>query len=238
MRIGTNYYVELTCKRDGRVNSIAASIMCADQLNLAEELKRLEEAKVELLHCDVMDGIFVNNLAMGPYVLEQIKKQTTIPLDIHLATEQPSKYIDMFASIKPKYISFHVEASDDVERDIKKIRDYGIEPVLALSPQSSIDMIKPYLSMVPMLLIMTVNPGFAGQKFNYSVLEKMEELNGLLEMMENKPLIEVDGSINQTTIPLLVERGANVYVLGTSALFNKQEGSYIDKVRNIKELIN
>lgn len=215
---------------------IAASIMCADQLNLDQELQRLEEAKVDLLHCDVMDGIFVDNLAMGPYVLEQIKERTNIPLDIHLATEQPSKYIDMFAAIKPKYLSFHVEASDDIERDIYKIKEKGIEPVLALSPQSPIDMLKLYLTMVPMLLMMTVNPGFAGQKFNYQVLQKLEELNELLETVENKPLIEVDGCINTITIPFLIEKNANVYVLGTSALFNKNEGTYKEKVSSLREL--
>lgn len=218
------------------MQKIAASIMCADQLNLDQELQKLEEANVELLHCDVMDGVFVNNLAMGPYVLEEIKNRTNIPLDIHLACEQPSKYIDMFAPIKPKYISFHVEVSEDILGDINKIREYGIEPVLALSPQSPIEMIKPYLHMVPMLLIMTVNPGFAGQKFNYGVLDKLDELNEIFKTMDNRPLIEVDGNINSTTIPLLLEKGANVYVLGTSALFNKKEGTYSEKINHIKEL--
>lgn len=218
------------------MQKIAASIMCADQLHLDQELQDLAEANVELLHCDVMDGVFVNNLAMGPYVLEEIKNRTSIPLDIHLACEQPSKYIDMFAPIKPKYISFHVEVSDDVVGDINKIRGYGIEPVLALSPQSPVEMIKPYLKMVPMLLIMTVNPGFAGQKFNYGVLDKLDELNELFKTMDKRPLIEVDGNINSTTIPLLLEKGANVYVLGTSALFNKNEGTYKEKINQIKKL--
>ncbi|MCM3570406.1 ribulose-phosphate 3-epimerase [Neobacillus mesonae] len=218
------------------MQTIAASIMCADQLKLEKELRDLEKANVELLHCDVMDGVFVNNLAMGPYVLEQIKESANIPLDIHLATENPSNYIDLFAPIHPKYISFHVEASNDVVRDINKIKEYGIEPVLALSPQSPIEMIKPYISMVPMILMMTVNPGFAGQKFNYKVLDKLDELNALMETMEHRPLIEVDGNINQHTIPLLLERGANVYVLGTSALFNKNEGTYTEKVQQLREL--
>ena len=118
--------------------------------------------------------------------------------------EQPSKYIDMFAHIKPKYISFHVEVSEDVEGDINKIKSYGIEPVLALSPQSPIEMIKPYLEMVPMLLIMTVNPGFAGQKFNYGVLDKLDELNEVFKTMDKKPLIEVDGNINSQTDSIII----------------------------------
>ncbi|WP_071396174.1 ribulose-phosphate 3-epimerase [Bacillus tuaregi] len=218
------------------MHSIAASIMCGDQLNLGQELRKLEEAAVDLLHCDVMDGSFVNNLAMGPYVLEQIKERTSIPLDIHLATEQPSKYIDMFAPLQPKYISFHVEVCEQIEKDIEKIKGYGIEPVLAVNPESPIEMIKPYLSMVPMLLIMTVNPGFAGQRFNHHVLEKLVVLSKLIETMENKPLIEVDGNINVTTVPALIDRGANVFVLGTSALFNHQKGTYEQKVNEIREL--
>ena len=218
------------------MHSIAASIMCANQLNLESELQELEKAKVELLHCDVMDGMFVNNLAMGPYVLEQIKAGTSIPLDIHLATEEPSKYIDMYSYIQPEYISFHVEASDHIERDINKIQEKGIKPALALSPQSPIEMITPYLSKVPMILMMTVNPGFAGQKFNYDVLKKINELNTFMEGWAEKPLIEVDGCINQNTIPLLVEKGANIYVLGTSALFNTREGSFKQKVETVREL--
>lgn len=215
---------------------IAASIMCADQLNLQEELKKLEEANVELLHCDVMDGVFVHNLAMGPYVLEQIKESTEIPLDIHLATVNPSKFIDMFAYLKPEYISFHVEVSESVEKDIGKIRNYGIKPALAISPETPLEKIEPFLSDVEMILLMTVNPGFAGQKFNYSVLRKLEKLHQLLEPLENRPLIEVDGNINADTIPPLVEYGANIYVLGTSALFNSQKESYREKVEKIKKL--
>lgn len=217
---------------------IAASIMCANQLNLDRELQELEKAHVDLLHCDVMDGRFVKNLAMGPYVLEQIKAGTTIPLDVHLAVEDPSKYIEMFAQIQPKYISFHVEASNDVEKDIYQIKEKGIQPVLALSPQSPIERIQPYLSMVPMLLIMTVNPGFAGQKFNYSVLDKLAELKKLLTGMESPPLIEVDGCINKITIPPLIEKRANVFVLGSSALFNKSSGTFEEKVKFIREMFH
>ena len=218
------------------MNILAASIMCANQLNLKEELQELEKAEVELLHCDVMDGVFVNNLAMGPYVLEELKKATSIPLDIHLATVQPTKYIEMFAPIQPEYISFHVEASENVGKDIELIRENGIQPVLALSPDSPIELIKPYLSEVSMILMMTVNPGFAGQKFNFNVLKKIDELNSLLENIENKPLIQVDGNINQETMPALLERGANVYVLGTSELFNSNEGTYKEKIAHVKQL--
>ncbi|HGM1480492.1 TPA: ribulose-phosphate 3-epimerase [Clostridioides difficile] len=217
---------------------ICASIMCADQMNLKEELEALEEAGVKLLHCDVMDGIFVKNLAMGPELLKSISENTTIPLDIHLATETPDKYIDMMSYIKPKYISFHVESSTNVKADIQKLRNYGIGPVLAISPQTSVDKIEEYISLVEGILVMTVNPGFAGQKFNLSVLDKLDKLTEILKDYDNPPFIEVDGNINKDTIKLMNGKKVDIYVVGTSALFNdKPPISYKDKIEELKESI-
>ncbi|HBH3575622.1 ribulose-phosphate 3-epimerase [Clostridioides difficile] len=217
---------------------ICASIMCADQMKLKEELEALEEAGVKLLHCDVMDGIFVKNLAMGPELLKSISENTTIPLDIHLATETPDKYIDMMSYIKPKYISFHVESSKNVKADIQKLRNYGIGPVLAISPQTSVDKIEEYISLVEGILVMTVNPGFAGQKFNLSVLDKLDKLTEILKDYDNPPFIEVDGNINKDTIKLMNGKKVDIYVVGTSALFNdKPPISYKDKIEELKESI-
>ena len=135
------------------MEQFAASIMCADQMNLKKELKELEKAKIRLLHCDVMDGIFVDNMAMGPYILEEIKKNTNIPLDIHLATITPLKYMKMYSGIKPKYISFHIETSENPEKEIGFLRENGISPSLAISPQTPISKTVKYLSLVDMLLI-------------------------------------------------------------------------------------
>lgn len=217
---------------------ICASIMCADQMKLKEELEALEEAGVKLLHCDVMDGIFVKNLAMGPELLKSISENTTIPLDIHLATETPDKYIDMMSYIKPKYISFHVESSTNVKADIQKLRNYGISTVLAISPQTSVDKIEEYISLVEGILVMTVNPGFAGQKFNLSVLDKLDKLTEILKDYDNPPFIEVDGNINKDTIKLMNGKKVDIYVVGTSALFNdKPPISYKDKIEELKESI-
>ncbi|MCJ0154728.1 ribulose-phosphate 3-epimerase [Clostridioides difficile] len=217
---------------------ICASIMCADQMKLKEELEALEEAGVKLLHCDVMDGIFVKNLAMGPELLKSISENTTIPLDIHLATETPDKYIDMMSYIKPKYISFHVESSTNVKADIQKLRNYGIGSVLAISPQTSVDKIEEYISLVEGILVMTVNPGFAGQKFNLSVLDKLDKLTEILKDYDNPPFIEVDGNINKDTIKLMNGKKVDIYVVGTSALFNdKPPISYKDKIEELKESI-
>lgn len=215
---------------------IAASIMCANQLELHSELKKLEDAKVDLLHCDVMDGVFVNNLAMGPYVLEQIKSVTNIPLDIHLATVDTLKYIDMYRYLNPEYISFHIEASKDVEIDIKKIKSKGIKASIAISPETSLESVKPYLQDIDMILVMTVNPGFSGQKFNYKVLDKLDELNKYLSTLSNRPLIEVDGCINKETVKELKHKQIDVYVLGTSALFNNKIEDYKSKINEIKEI--
>ena len=218
------------------MKQFAASIMCADQMNLKKELEELEKAEINLLHCDVMDGIFVDNMAMGPYILEEIKRNTNIPLDIHLAAITPLKYMKMYSAIKPKYISFHIETSENPEKEIEFLRENGISPSLAISPQTPISEIVKYLSLVDMLLIMTVNPGFAGQPFNYSVIEKLKELNICLRDLENPPLIEVDGNINKNTIPILYENNASVYVLGTSALFNSDSGTYKEKIEDLKKL--
>lgn len=218
---------------------LCASIMCADQMRLKEELDLLESSGVELLHCDVMDGIFVNNLAMGPEILQSISENTKIPLDIHLATETPHIYIDMMSRIKPKYISFHVEASKDVKKDINKIKEYGIGPVLAISPKTPLEEIEEYITLVDGILVMTVNPGFAGQKFNKDVLVKLKELTKLLTNYENPPFVEVDGNINDSTIKAMKDSKIDIYVLGTSGLFNNKEPRcYKDKLNNLKKIIN
>lgn len=217
---------------------MCASIMCADQMHLKDELEKLEQAGVELLHCDVMDGIFVDNLAMGPEILKCISDNTSIPLDIHLATETPEKYIDMMSYIKPKYISFHVESSKDVKKDIERIREYGIGAILAISPQTDLSEIEDYIRLVDGVLMMTVNPGFAGQKFNYSVIDKLKRMTVLLNGYDNPPFIEVDGNINKQTMTAMFGNKVDIYVLGTSALFNdKDDRSYEEKIEELRSIV-
>lgn len=216
------------------MSKIAASIMCADQLHLGDELRRLETAGVELLHCDVMDGVYVNNLALGPEYLEIVRNNTEIPLDIHLATITPLKYIDMFGPVKPEYISFHVEVADDVSEVIRKIRSYNVKPSIAINPETSIEAIYPYLDEVEMVLMMTVNPGFAGQKFQTDVLQKLHDLKAKLAGKVHVPLIEVDGNINKETVGLMRDCLPDIYVLGTSALFhNRDQTSYAERLVHI-----
>ncbi|EJP1854727.1 ribulose-phosphate 3-epimerase [Listeria monocytogenes] len=216
------------------MRKIAASIMCADQLHLGDELQRLESAGVELLHCDVMDGVYVNNLALGPEYLEIVRNNTEIPLDIHLATITPLKYIDMFGPVKPEYISFHVEVAEDVSEIIRKIRSYNVKPSIAINPETPIEAIYPYLDDVEMVLMMTVNPGFAGQKFQTDVLQKLHDLKAKLAGKIHAPLIEVDGNINKETVGLMRDCLPDIYVLGTSALFHdRNKTSYAERLVHI-----
>ncbi|EAF3074116.1 ribulose-phosphate 3-epimerase [Listeria monocytogenes serotype 1/2a] len=216
------------------MRKIAASIMCADQLHLGEELRRLASAGVELLHCDVMDGVYVNNLALGPEYLEIVRNNTEIPLDIHLATISPLKYIDMFGPVKPEYISFHVEVAEDVSEIIRKIRSYNVKPSIAINPETPIEAIYPYLDDVEMVLMMTVNPGFAGQKFQTDVLQKLHDLKAKLAGKIHAPLIEVDGNINKETVGLMRDCLPDIYVLGTSALFHdRDKTSYAERLVHI-----
>ncbi|EAD2952589.1 ribulose-phosphate 3-epimerase [Listeria monocytogenes] len=216
------------------MRKIAASIMCADQLHLGDELQRLESAGVELLHCDVMDGVYVNNLALGPEYLEIVRNKTEIPLDIHLATITPLKYIDMFGPVKPEYISFHVEVAEDVSEIIRKIRSYNVKPSIAINPETPIEAIYPYLDDVEMVLMMTVNPGFAGQKFQTDVLQKLHDLKAKLAGKIHAPLIEVDGNINKETVGLMRDCLPDIYVLGTSALFHdRDKTSYAERLVHI-----
>lgn len=217
------------------MEKVVASIMCGDPLHLAEELDQLQHAGIDWLHCDVMDGIFVTNLAMGPYVLEPIIQRKDFTIDIHLACEKPEKYIDMFARLQPDYLTFHYEATDNLLERLEQIHAYGIKAGVAISPKTPVDVLYPYLDTIDLVLMMTVEPGFAGQPFNWSVLEKIEQLNQHLQIQKNKPLIEVDGNINAETVKKISPLGANLYVVGTSALFNQEKGSYRDKVAKVEQ---
>ncbi len=214
---------------------IAASIMCANQLKLANELDRLAKAKVDMLHCDVMDGSYVDNLAMGPYVLEEIRAYTEIPLDIHLAVFEPERYIPLFAGCKPEYISVHAEATNHLHRALYMIKEMGVKPVVALNPSTPLSAITHVLQEVDMVLVMTVDPGFAGQKFVTSTLRKIKALTMLCEERGLKPLIQIDGNINSLTIPAAVKAGANVLVGGTSSIFRGEDADYALLVQQMRD---
>ena len=210
---------------------IAPSILSADFGNLADDVKKVSEAGADLIHCDVMDGHFVPNMTMGPMIVEAVKKATDVPLDIHFMVENISFFIDMYKHLKPEFISFHIEAEKHINRVIQKIRNEGIKPSVVLNPATPVCLLEYIVADVDMVLLMSVNPGFGGQKFIPSVLDKIKELRELAEKRNPKLLIEIDGGVNDKNAPLLKEAGADILVAG-SFIFKHKD--YKEAIRSLR----
>ena len=201
---------------------IAPSILSADFSKLGEEIKDVERGGADYIHVDVMDGHFVPNITIGPLIVDSIRPITKLPLDVHLMIENPDQYIEDFAKAGADYITVHVEACRHLHRTIQLIKSLGVKAGVVLNPATPVQLIEPIIEDVDMVLLMTVNPGFGGQKFISSVLPKIKQVK---EMSEQKGLnleIEVDGGVNEETALLCVEAGATVLVAG-SAVFNQSD---------------
>ncbi|EAJ7869885.1 ribulose-phosphate 3-epimerase [Campylobacter jejuni] len=194
---------------------VASSLLSANFLKLEEEVKAVEAAGVDLLHIDVMDGHFVPNLTFGPCVIEKISTISKLPLDVHLMVKDVSKFVDLFIPLKPKFISFHIESEAHPIRLCEYIRSQGIHPAIVLNPHTPIDSIKHMLEFVDMILLMSVNPGFGGQKFLPLVYEKIKELRQMIDKKNAKVFIEVDGGVNGLNASDLEESGADILVAGS-----------------------
>lgn len=194
---------------------VAPSILSADFGNLANEIKAICDAGCDLVHVDVMDGHFVPNMTIGPVVVEPVAKVASKPLDIHLMVENNTFFVDLFAPCKPLYISFHIESEKHPHRLIQKIRSYGIKPAIVLNPHSRPQEIEYLLEDLDMVLLMSVNPGFGGQKFIPSVVEKAKELKELINKRNPNCLIEVDGGVNDKNIEILKNADVDIVVAGS-----------------------
>ncbi|MGD6942215.1 ribulose-phosphate 3-epimerase [Cytobacillus gottheilii] len=201
---------------------IAPSILSADFARLGEEIKDVEAGGADYIHVDVMDGHYVPNITIGPLVVEAIRPITDLPLDVHLMIEHPDQYIEAFARAGANYITVHVEACTHLHRTIQLIKSYGVKAGVVLNPATPAEMIKPILEDVDMVLLMTVNPGFGGQKFIPSVLPKIKAIRNWADELGLDLELEVDGGVNEETAKLCVEAGANVLVAG-SAVFNEKD---------------
>lgn len=210
---------------------VAPSILSADFGNLAAEIGAICEAGCDLVHVDVMDGHFVPNLTIGPVVVSAVAKAATKPLDIHLMVENNSFFADLFLPLKPKFLTFHIEEEKHPMRLIDHIRKNGVSPGIVLNPHTPVSAIEHIIDEVDMVLLMSVNPGFGGQKFMPVVLEKTRALRELIERKNAKCLIEVDGGVNGLNAPDLEEAGADVLVAG-SYIFSSN--SYEQAIRAIK----
>lgn len=194
---------------------VAPSLLSANFLKLEEEVKAIEAAGADLLHIDVMDGHFVPNLTFGPCVIEKISTISKVPLDVHLMVKDVSKFVDLFIPLKPKFISFHMESEAHPIRLCDYIRSQEIHPAIVLNPHTPIDSIKHMLEFVDMVLLMSVNPGFGGQKFLPLVHEKIKELRQMIDKKNAKVFIEVDGGVNGLNASDLEESGADILVAGS-----------------------
>ncbi|MGE7949153.1 ribulose-phosphate 3-epimerase [Lysinibacillus sp. NPDC093688] len=203
---------------------IAPSILAANFAKLGEEVKEVEKAGAQLIHIDVMDGHFVPNISFGSIVLDAIRPLTDLPLDVHLMIENPDQYIEQFAKAGADYITVHVEACRHLHRTIQLIRSFGVKPGVVLNPHTPIESIQHVLEDIDMVLFMTVNPGFGGQKFIHSVVQKIEALAAIIKERNLDIAIEIDGGINAETIVPCAKAGATIFVAG-SAIYSKEDRS-------------
>lgn len=201
---------------------IAPSILAANFAKLGEEVAEVEKAGADWIHIDVMDGHFVPNISFGAVVMDAIRPLTKLPFDVHLMIENADRYIEDFAKAGADYITVHVEASPHLHRTIQLIRSFGVKPGVVLNPHTPVESILPILEDIDLVLFMTVNPGFGGQKFINSVLPKVEQLAAIIKERGLDIDIEIDGGINEETIVACAKAGANVFVAG-SAIYGKED---------------
>ena len=210
---------------------ISPSILSADFSTLGDEIKSLEKAGADLIHIDVMDGHFVPNITMGPPIIKMVRKCTKLPFDVHLMISPVEKYIKAFADAGSDIITIHPEATDNLKRAVGTIKSLGKKAGVSLNPKTPISALMNVINDIDLILIMSVNPGFAGQSFMSEVLPKVTELRKMINDKKLKIDIEIDGGINFETAPLAVKAGANILVSGTT-IFSGSLKDNIQKLRN------
>lgn len=208
---------------------ISPSILAADFSKLGEEVVKLEKAGADYIHIDIMDGNFVPNISFGSMMIQALRKKTNLIFDVHLMIKEPERYLNEIIEAGADIVTFHYEGNFHIHRLIKQVKDKNKKVAVAINPATSIESLKYILNDLDMVLIMSVNPGFGGQKFIFSVLEKIKDLRKLNSNID----IEVDGGINEENIRLCIEAGANIIVAG-SYIF---KGNYSEQIRKLKKKI-
>ncbi len=214
------------------MGKIAPSILSADFTRLGEEIKAVEQAGADYIHIDVMDGHFVPNITIGPMIVEAAKRVTDLPLDVHLMISDPDSYIDEFADAGADILTVHAETLNHLHRTIQYIRDKDVRPGVCLNPATPLDILTYVLDALDIVMLMTVNPGFGGQKFIPEVIPKIRLLKEMVDKRGLKTEIEIDGGIGPETIHQVSSAGANVFVAG-SAIFCSED--YETTIRLMRE---
>lgn len=202
---------------------IAPSILSADLGNLADQVKRCADAGADWIHIDVMDGHFVPPITYGPRIVEACKRAAKIPLDVHLMVSDPDSQLEMFASAGADIITVHQEACSHLDRTLNAIRALGVQPGVSINPATPAETLSEVIGLVDLILVMTVNPGFGGQKFISSTLPKIQKTRRMIEDSGRRIWLEVDGGVSTATLPALLQAGADAFVAG-SAIFNAPDG--------------
>ena len=217
------------------MGKIAPSILSADISKLGEDIQMLDKGGADWIHIDVMDGHFLPNLTFGPNVVAAAKNYTDLPLDVHLMVEEPEKMINGFAEAGATGISIHAEATKNIHQVMQHIRSLNVQAGVVINPGTAVSFIEPVLSIVDMVLVMTVNPGFGGQSFIPETLKKIEKLDAYRKENDLSYLIQVDGGVNEETIQLCHEAGADVFVAGSNVFGAKTPA---DQIQKLKRLVN
>ena len=216
---------------------LAPSMMCCDLLNVREQIKMFEHQKIDVLHIDIMDGSFVPNIALGTCFVKQLKKETNIPLDLHLMIDSPERYINTYPIGEGDYVSIHFESTNHVQRALQAVKDKGAKPIVAINPATPIYAISEILDDIDGVLIMSVNPGYAGQKMVSRSIEKIKEMRRFLDENGRPDAeIEVDGNVSIENAIKMRKAGANILVLGT-AIQSKTELFTQEDIQCLRELI-
>lgn len=218
------------------MSKFCPSMMCVDFSKLASELKELEKANVDMLHIDVMDGHFVPNFALGPEDIKAIRELTDIDYDVHLMLSNPDQFIDLFAALGPKLMYIHAEAPPHLHRTLGNIQAKGIKSGLAINPGTPLSAIEDVLDVTDVILVMSVNPGFAGQAFIPNAYNRIDRIIEMIERQGTKTKIAIDGAISPEVIERLGEK-VEYFILGTAGLFGKEK-SYQETMQDLRNLAN
>ncbi|MDO5717281.1 MAG: ribulose-phosphate 3-epimerase [Tissierellia bacterium] len=213
---------------------ISPSLLSANFLHLEKDIQMMEECGVNIFHMDVMDGSFVPNISYGPMILKAVDSISKVPMDTHLMIREPNRYFEVFAQYNVEYLTIHQEASLHLERDIARIKELGMKAGVALNPATSPETLRYVIRDLDLVLVMSVNPGFGGQKFISSQLEKIKEIKDMIRRYHSNAIVEIDGGIGLNNLAAVIDAGADMIVSGSS-LF---KGSFRDNYSKFMDIVN